>query len=110
MACYPMPALRLWRRRRGELRNICKAQAALDRADLLDGIFKTVLPELLVLDVLKFIVHFVELFAGHRLFPRGKDNRVFTRSMIAIHQHESFKRLSQLLAIACPQLSALGYA
>src|SRR6266403_736862 len=94
--------LRLWGRRRGKLRDISQSETSLDGADLFHCIFKTVLTKLLMLDVLKLVVHFVELFAGHRLFPRGEDNCVFSRSMIAIHQHESFQRLRQCFSVTCP--------
>src|SRR5258708_39455350 len=72
-----------WRRRRRELRDVCKPKTLLDRADLLDGIFKTVLTELLVLNIFKFVVHLIQLLGRHGLLPRRKDNRVFAQ-----RQHE----------------------
>src|SRR5229473_2462634 len=51
--------------------------------DLLDGIFKTVLTELLVLNIFKFVVHLIQLLGRHGLLPRRKDNRVFAQ-----RQHE----------------------
>src|SRR5205814_4841630 len=98
----------LWRRRRSELGDVSKAQAALDRANLLDGVFETILTKLLMLDVFKFIVHLVELFAGHRLLPGGKDDCVFTRGMVAIHPYECLKGLCQRFGIICAHLCALG--
>src|SRR5678815_2200366 len=87
--------LYLWGRGRGELGDICKPETVLDRADLFDGIFKAVLTKLLVLNVLKFVVHLIELLACHGLFPRGKDDRVFPCGMIAIHEDERLQRLRQ---------------
>jgi len=56
--------LHLWWRGRCKLRDICEPQTGLDRGDLFYGIFKTVFTKLLVLDVLKRFVHFVELSAS----------------------------------------------
>src|ERR1700736_1440606 len=83
--------LRFRRGRRRELREVAKSQLSFDAADFLLSIFKAVFAKHLVLDVLKLVGYFVELFVGEILLPCGEHNRVFTRSMILIHQHKAFK-------------------
>src|SRR5258708_25442115 len=92
-------ARNFWWLRRCELGDVRQSQTAFDRADLLDGIFETVLTELLVLNILKFVVHLIELLACHCLFPSWKDDRVFSRSVVAIHEHEGLKTFCQWFSI-----------
>lgn len=51
----------LWRRRRGELREVGEAERLFDPLHLSDGVFETVMPELLALDVLETLAHLAQL-------------------------------------------------
>ena len=95
---------------RRELGNVGHAETCLDRANLFHSIFKTVLTKLFVFDIFKLIIHLVELLASHGLFPGWKNNRIFSRRVVAIHHDKRFQSACQLFGIGSTQLWALSQA
>src|SRR2546426_10164176 len=86
-------ALSFRRWRRSKLCDVSQAKSALDRANLFHGVLETILAKLLMLDVLKLVVHLVELLSRHGFFPGWKNDRVFACSVVAVHEHEGLKGL-----------------
>src|SRR5690349_3845099 len=81
--------LRLRRRRCGEFRNVREPQRVLDGGDLSDGIFEAVVTEGGFFDLLELVSHRVELLLGHRLLPRGENDRVLDRGVLFVHARET---------------------
>ena len=61
LLCVPIRTSSLWWRQRGKLRDVGNAERLFDASDLRHGVFKSILAELLMLDCLEQLAHFVEL-------------------------------------------------
>src|SRR6266446_3587060 len=88
--------------RRGELREITQAKALFNLCHLFQCVLKTILAKLLVLDFLKLVVHFIELFCVLCFFPRGEDDRVLDSCVMLIHADQRLQRCGKSLHVgAC---------
>nr|WP_253203948.1 hypothetical protein [Methylosinus sp. KRF6] len=87
-------------RRRSKLRYIADPERFLDVRNLRDRVLEAVLAELLMLDFLEQLAHFVELMGGERVLPCGKNDRVLTGCMVFIHQLDAVQDLRQSAGVA----------
>jgi hypothetical protein len=96
-------------RRESKNRDVRKAKAFFDLADLGDGVLEPVVAELLLFNVLECIVKLAVFVRGDERFPCRKNNRVLAGGMVLVHSRKAFEGVGKLggfrvyLGIGCRQ-------
>src|SRR4051812_33158547 len=88
------------RRRRGESREIGKAERAFDSRDLLEREIEAVAAEFAPLDLLETIAELGIVPLAERGLERGEDDRVLTRGMGFVHAREGEQSRGQRRRVA----------
>ena len=81
---------------------IGKSELRLDGGDLLDGVIKAIVAELLAFDFLELLAHLLVLFFADVLVPGREDDGIFAGSVLLVHQRERIECGWKLVARGNP--------
>ena len=91
------------------MRQIREPKCILDIADLFHGVFVSIFAKLLLLNLFELVAHLIELLLAHRVLPGGKDDGIFARGVVLIHQDKSLQSFCQRLSVHSAQFRALRH-